>query len=126
MFASTLTSFPFSPLSLADSHKPTANTAGQHGLDHPGVYIGVPMFECECKHSHGAPTSVFREQGGDASAIEASACIEGGEIYWIASLSGLVAGFVYEFHFQWWFVVEGADKHRQYTWKNNFSTSSSS
>jgi hypothetical protein len=50
----------------------------------------------------------------------------GHEVYWIVSLSGLVAGFVYEFHFQWWFVVEGADKHRQYTWKNNFSTSSSS
>jgi beta-1,4-mannosyl-glycoprotein beta-1,4-N-acetylglucosaminyltransferase len=82
------------------------------------------MFECECKHSHGAPTSVFREQGGDASAIEASACIEGGEIYWIASLSGLVAGFVYEFHFQC--LVEGADTNAQYIWKNNFSTSTSS
>ena len=57
--------------------------------------------------------------------MEASACRQGGEVYWIVSLSGLVAGFVYEFHFQC-FVVEGADKHRHYTWTNNFSTSTSS
>jgi hypothetical protein len=82
----------------------------------------VPLFECECKHSHGEQG---REKGGNERSIEASACRQGGEVYWIVSLSGLVAGFVYEFHFQC-FVVEGADKHRHYTWTNNFSTSTSS
>jgi hypothetical protein len=109
----------------ADAHKTSVDILGQHGLDHPAVHIHMPMLECECKHSHGASTSAFREQGGDASATEAS-CRGRSEVYWIVSLSGLVAGFVYEFQFQWWFVVEGADKHRHYTWKNNFSTSSSS
>jgi hypothetical protein len=103
---------------------PLADTLGQHGPDHPAVHIRLPMLECEFKHSHGASTSALREQGGDASAIE-TACTEGGEVYWIVSLSGLVPGFAYDFHFQW-FVVDGADKHRHYTWTNNFSTSTSS
>jgi hypothetical protein len=124
IFASTLTSFNFPLHWQADSHKPCADTLGQHGLDHPAVHIYFPILECECKHQHGSSTSTLREQGGDASAREAS-CREGGELYWIVFLSGLVSGFAYEFHFQW-FVVEGADKHRHYTWKNNFSTSSSS
>jgi hypothetical protein len=118
-----LTSSPLTcRLSTNRLNKPTADTAGQHGLDHPAVFIQMPLLECECKHSHGEPG---REKGGNESSVEASACRQGGEVYWIVSLSGLVAGFVYEFHFQW-FVVEGADKHRHYTWTNNFSTSTSS
>ena len=107
---------------LKPTHKkPTAVTAGQHGLDHPAVFIHMPFLECECKHSHGEPG---REKGGTESSVEASACRQGGEVYWIVSLSGLVAGFVYEFHFQW-FVVEGADERKHYTWTINFSTSTS-
>jgi hypothetical protein len=117
-----LISFDLSPLSQTDSHKPTADAAGQHGLDHPAVFIQMPLLECECKHSHGEPG---REKGGNESSVGASVCRQGGEVYWIVSLSGLVAGFVYEFHFQC-SVVEGADRHRHYTWTNNFSTSTSS
>ena len=51
-----------------------------HGLDHPAVVIGLPKLECECEFSH---------------------CREEGEVYWIAAVSGLVAGFKYEFQFQW-------------------------
>jgi hypothetical protein len=47
----------------ADAHKTSVDILGQHGLDHPAVHIHMPMLECECKHSHGASTSDFREQG---------------------------------------------------------------
>jgi hypothetical protein len=75
-----------------------------HGLDHPEVVIDVPELECECKSSH---------------------CREEGEVYWIVAVRGLVAGFKYEFHFQWF--VEG-DKNGNYAnmWKSNFSTRTSS
>jgi hypothetical protein len=33
----------------------------------PTVVVGFPELECECKHSHGASTSDFREQGGEGT-----------------------------------------------------------
>jgi hypothetical protein len=85
------------------------------------------MLECECKHSHRSTTIEYtwavREQSGDAGAKEASACREGAEVYWIVSMSGLVAGFVYEFHFQW-FIVDGQVTSPDL--RKNFSTSTSS
>jgi hypothetical protein len=71
-------------LTQADSHKPT----GQHGLNHPAVFIEMPWLECECKAG--------REQGGTPSSIGASVCREGSEVYWNVPLSGLVAGIVYK------------------------------
>jgi len=110
-----------SPLTQPDSHNPTAGTAGQHGLDHPTVFLKVPWLECECKFSHG---SSGREIGGEARSIDASGCAEEGEVYWIVSLSGLVPGFVYECHFQC--IVEEADTNTHYMWKLSFSTDNSS
>jgi hypothetical protein len=105
---------------LKPTHKkPTAGTAEQHGLDHPAVFIHLPLLECECRHPHGASTSAF-----SFFRDEASACRDGGEIYWIVSHGGLVAGFVYEFHFQW--IIQGAETNNHYMWRNVFSASTSS
>ncbi len=94
---------------------------GQHGNNHPLVVIDFPMIECECKFSHGVSTLEGKEKGGDVESAAESACREEGEVYWIVSVRGLVAGFKYEFHFQ--SFVEGVD---HYLWKSIFSTNTNS
>ena len=83
-----------------------------HGLDHQAVVIDVLELECECKDSISF----------EASTIKASACRDGGEAYWILSVHGLVAGFVYKFDFEW-FVPGKQNTHHWYT---IFSSSTSS
>jgi hypothetical protein len=73
-----------------------ADTERKHGLDHPTVVVDIPWIECKCKDSHHAATNAGRAQGGAASSVETSACREGVEAYWVFSVRGLVAGFVYE------------------------------
>ena len=85
---------------------------GYHGLDHPAVAIDVPELECECKDSFSF----------EANTLEASACREGGEVYWILSVRGLVAGFEYKFDCEW-FVLGTQNTHHWYT---IFSSSTSS
>jgi hypothetical protein len=88
---------------------------GYHGLDHPAVAIDVPELECECKDS-------FSIEAMEKS-MEASACREGGEVYWILSVRGLVAGFVYEIRFEW-FVLKG--KQNTHLWSHTIFSSSTS
>ncbi len=106
-------------LSQADAHNPTADTAGQHGLDHPGVWIDIPRLECECKYP-GIPPATLpgRKQ---ASSLEASACREGGELYWVVSGGGLIEGYVYKIDFELSFQGNLA-RH----WQTVFSSSRSS
>ncbi len=85
---------------------------GYHGLDHPAVAIDIPELECECK-------GVF---SFEASTMEASACKEGGEVYWIMSVRGLVAGFVYKVDFEWYVL----GKQNTHHWYTIFSSSTSS
>jgi hypothetical protein len=54
--------------------------------------------------------------------LEASACREGGEVYWVLSVHGLVVGFVYEILFER-FVLGKENTHQ---WYNIFSSSTSS
>jgi hypothetical protein len=86
-----------------------ANIERKDGLDHPAVVIHIPWIECKCKDSHHAAT---RAQGGDASSVETSACREGvGEAYWVVSVRGLVAGFVYEVQSAVQFDLSGEITH---------------
>ena len=94
---------------------------GQHGLDHPGVVIDVPMLKCEC--SEHETTSSGREYGGDERSSEASACRVEGEVCWIVSVRGLVPSFVYEVHFQFSLQWSGENG---YHWKTGFTSSTSS
>ena len=87
---------------------------GYHGLDHPAVAIDVPELECECKDS-------FSIEAMEKS-MEASACRDGGEVYWILSVRGLVAGFVYEIRFEWFVLGTQNTRH----WHNIFSSNTSS
>ncbi len=73
-----------------------ADTERKHGLDHPTVVVDIPWIECKCKDLHHASTNAGRAQGGAASSVETSACREGVESYWVFSVRGLVAEFVYE------------------------------
>jgi hypothetical protein len=57
-----------------------SDVTGQHGLDHPSVVIDLPELVCECKFSRRT----------SASSIEASACREKGEVYWMVSVRGLI------------------------------------
>jgi hypothetical protein len=95
----------------------------QHGLDHPGVVIDVPMLKCKCKDSEHETTSSGREYEGHERSSEASACREEGEVYWIVSVRGLVPGFVYEVHFQFSLQWSGENA---YHWKTGFTSSTSS
>ena len=87
-----------------------ADTERKHGLDHPAVVIHIPWIECKCKDSHHAATNA-RAQGGDASSVETSACREGVEEYWVFSVRGLVAGFVYEVQSAVQFDLSGEITH---------------
>jgi hypothetical protein len=60
---------------------------GEHGLDHPGVAIDVRKLKCKCKDSDHATTSSGREYGGDERSIQASACREEDQVYWISCTS---------------------------------------
>jgi hypothetical protein len=80
-------------LTPAHSH---ADTAGQHGLDHLAVFIDLPWLECECKFSISASTSDI-----DGGQHGVAACREGGEVYGIVSVRGLVPGFLYRLDFKW-------------------------
>jgi hypothetical protein len=89
-----------------------ADTAGQHGLDHPAVFIDFPVLECVCN-----------EQGDAASStVETSACREGGEVYWILSVRGLIEGFAYQVDVES-FVAGNENTHN---WNSIFSTMTSS
>jgi hypothetical protein len=99
-----------------------AGSAGQHGLDHPAIVIDLPELECECEYSHFVTTSSGREQSGAASSIEARACREEGEVYWIVSVRGLVPGCVYEVHFEWSLDLSGENVHH---WNTVFTPSTS-
>ena len=58
----------------------------------------MPRLECECKYPGIPPaTSPGRKQ---ASSLEASACREGGELYWVVSGGGLIEGYVYKIDFE--------------------------
>ena len=96
---------------------------GQHGLDHPGVVIDVPMLKCKCKDSEHETSSSGREYGGDERSSEASACRVEGEVCWIVSVRGLVPSFVYEVHFQFSLQWSGENG---YHWKTGFTSSTSS
>ncbi len=108
-------------------HKETdpPDATGQHGLDHPATVIHLPELVCECTNSQGSTTSFGREQGGAPSSIETSACREGGEVHWIVSISGLVAGFVYEVHFELEWSGENAHK-TVFQWNTVFTSSTRS
>ena len=106
---------------IAHAHT-DAGSAGQHGLDHPAIVIDLPELECECEYSHFATTSSGREQSGAASSIETRACREEGEVYWIVPVRGLVAGCVYEVHFEWSLDLSGENAHH---WNTVFTPSTS-
>ena len=73
---------------------------GQHGLDHPAVFIEPPSLECACDYSNASSFSSDGERGGDAS-WRGGTCNAGDQASWIISISGLVSGFLYKLHFEW-------------------------
>jgi hypothetical protein len=110
-----------------DAHDATADTAGQHGLDHPGVWINIPRLECECKYPGILPaTSPGRKEVGAASSLEASACREGGEIHWVVSGAGLIEGYVYKIEFELSFQGNLENSLETRHWQTVFSSSRSS
>ncbi len=104
-------------LTHADSD---ADTAGQHGMDHPAIVIDLPVIECECKYSYGsdATTLAGREQGGDASSMESIAYNAENRVYLIFLVHGLVLGCIYEVQFN-------CDQD-EYHWKTEFTPSTRS
>ena len=83
-------------LSRVDSD---ADTAGQHGLEHPAVVVDVPVLECECTEY--SPVAWSTEY----SHVASSACREGGQVDFNVSVRGLFPGFEYEFEITW--TLEG-------------------
>ena len=86
------------PEQLKPSHLPDADTAGQHGLDHPGVVIGVPSLECTCDYA--LSISSDEESDGDETLHERT-CISGDAASWVVKVSGLLPGFLYRLQVQW-------------------------
>jgi hypothetical protein len=77
---------------------------------------------CEFTNSQGPTTSFGREQGGAPNSVETSEYREGGEVHWIVSISGLVAGFVYEIHFD----LEWSGGKNSHHWNTVFTSSTRS
>ncbi len=73
---------------------------GQHGLDHPAVFIAFPLLECACDYSNASSISSDGEGDGDASS-RGGTCNAGDQARWLLSVRGLVPGFVYKLHFEW-------------------------
>ena len=73
---------------------------GQHGLDHPAVFIDFPLLECACDYSNASSISSDGEGDGDASS-RGGTCNAGDQARWLLSVCGLVPGFVYKLHFEW-------------------------
>jgi hypothetical protein len=107
-------------LTHADSD---ADTAGQHGIDHPAIVIDLPVIECECKYSYGSDATNLagREQDGDASSMESTACNAERRVYLIFVVRGLVPGFVYEVQFECEWSGQG-----DYHWKTVLTPSTRS
>jgi hypothetical protein len=82
----------------------TVNTVrvhcSEHGLDHPAVVIDFPSLECACDYSNASSLSSEGERSIDAI------CSAGVQASWVLSLSGLVPGYSYQLHFEWYIEDE--------------------
>jgi hypothetical protein len=74
-------------INISHSNPDVSDVAGQHGPDHPAVFVQLPVLECKCT-----------EFSLDA---KISSCRERGQVYFVITIMHLVPWFKYELEIDW-------------------------